>query len=323
MFQHHRAGPDHSDRVGDALPRDVRRGAVHRLEHRREIAFRIDVARRRDADGAGAGGAEIGEDVAEQIGADHDVEPIGMQHEVRGEDVDVILVPLHFRIVLRHRLHALVPIGHRDRDAVGLGRRGQMLLRARLREIEREFQDAVDADARHHGLLGDELTVGVREHAPADGGILTFGVFAHHPEIDIAGLAVGERRRHAGHQSHRAQIDILVELAPEFDERAPQGDVIRDFRRPADRTEIDRIVLADFRLPVLRHHLAVLFVIVPGSEVEMIEMNRHAVLFRSRLEHAQPLRDHFLADAVTGNDRNPILLLGAAHRGFPCCPAGS
>ena len=142
---------------------------MHGLEHRREIAFRVDVARRRDADGAGAGGAEIGEDVAEQIGADHDVEPIGMQHEVRGEDVDVILVPLHFRIVLRHRLHALVPIGHRDRDAVGFGRRGQVLLRSRLRQIEREFQDTVDANARHHRLLRHEFTVGVGEHAAADG----------------------------------------------------------------------------------------------------------------------------------------------------------
>jgi hypothetical protein len=33
-----------ADRVGDALPGDVGRRAVHRLEHRREIALRIDVA---------------------------------------------------------------------------------------------------------------------------------------------------------------------------------------------------------------------------------------------------------------------------------------
>ena len=171
--------------------------------------------------------------------------------------------------------------------------------------------------ARHHRLLHHEFTVGVREHAAADRGIFALGVFAHHPEIDIAGLAVGERRRHAGHQPHRAQVDVLVELAPEFYQRAPQGNVIRDFRRPADRAEIDRVVLADFRLPVLRHHLAVLLVIVPGREVEMIEMHRHAVLFRGRLQHAQALRDHFLADAVTGNDRDPILLFGAAHREFP------
>ena len=57
MLQHHRAGPDHADRVGDTLPCDIRRRAVHRLEHGREITFRVDIARRRDADGAGAGRA--------------------------------------------------------------------------------------------------------------------------------------------------------------------------------------------------------------------------------------------------------------------------
>src|SRR5262245_58969831 len=62
MLEHHRARPDLADRVGDALAGDVGRRAVHRLEHRRELALRIDVARRRDADGAGAGGAEVGED---------------------------------------------------------------------------------------------------------------------------------------------------------------------------------------------------------------------------------------------------------------------
>ena len=50
----------------------------------------------------------------------------------------------------------------------------------------------------------------------------------------------------------------------------------------------------------------------------MIEMHGYAVLFRRRLQHAQALRDHFLADAVAGNDRDPILLFGA-HREFPCC----
>ena len=160
----------------------------------------------------------------------------------------------------------------------------------------------------------DEFTVGVREHAAADGGIFALGVLAHHPEIDIAGLAVGERRRHARHQPHRAQIDVLVELAPEFDQRAPQRNVIGDFRGPADRAEIDRVVLADLRLPVLRHHLAVLLVIVPGREIEMIEMHGDAVLFRRRLQHAQALRHHFLADAVAGNDRDPILLFGCSSR---------
>ena len=36
MLQHHRARPDLADRIGDALPVNIRRRAVHRLEHRRE-----------------------------------------------------------------------------------------------------------------------------------------------------------------------------------------------------------------------------------------------------------------------------------------------
>ena len=38
------------------------------------------------------GRAEVGEDVAEQVGADDDVEPVGMLHEMRRQDVDVVLV---------------------------------------------------------------------------------------------------------------------------------------------------------------------------------------------------------------------------------------
>ena len=40
----------------------------------------------------------------------------------------------------------------------------------------------------------------------------------------------------------------------------------------------------------------------------MVEMHADAVLFRSLLQHPQPLRHHFLADAVAGNDRDPVLL---------------
>ena len=75
-------------------------------------------------------GPEVGEDVAEQVRADDDVEPVGVQHEVRGEDVDVVLVGPDVRILRGHRPEALVPVRHGDRDAVRLGRRGHVLLRA-------------------------------------------------------------------------------------------------------------------------------------------------------------------------------------------------
>ena len=57
VVEHHGAGPDLPNWVGDALAEDVWRGAMHRLEERREIALRIDIARGRDRDGARAGRA--------------------------------------------------------------------------------------------------------------------------------------------------------------------------------------------------------------------------------------------------------------------------
>src|SRR5512135_2773691 len=93
--------------------------------------------------------------------------------------------------------------------------------------------------------------------------------------------------------------------------------MIGNLSRPADRAEIDRVVLADLLLPVFRHHLAVLFVILPAGEIEMIEMNADAVFFRRHFKHPEPLRYHLLADPVAGNDRDPVLLFSATHREIP------
>src|SRR3546814_2394238 len=65
-----------SDVCSSDLAGDVRRRAVHRLEQRGELPRRVEVRRRRDADGAGDRRAEIGEDVAEEIGGHHHVEPV-------------------------------------------------------------------------------------------------------------------------------------------------------------------------------------------------------------------------------------------------------
>src|SRR5690606_12314839 len=94
----------------------------------------------------------------------------------------------------------------------------------------------------HHRFLDDDLALGAGEHAPADRGIFPFGIFTHDIEIYVARLAASQRRGHAGHEAHRPQVHILVELAAELKQRAPQRHVIRHRFRPADRTEEDGIV---------------------------------------------------------------------------------
>ena len=49
-------------------------------------------------------------------------------------------------------------------------------------------------------------------------GIETFGVFPHHHVIDVADLASGKRARNTRHQPYRAQVDVLVKVAPEVDQ---------------------------------------------------------------------------------------------------------
>ena len=168
MFQHHRRRPDLSDRIGDALARNIWRRAVNRLEQRGKIAGGVDVGRWCHTDGAGAGRAKIRQDVAEQVRGHDNIEPVRMQHEIRCQYVDVILVDINIRIGFRHFGDSFVPIGHGDRDAIRLGGRGEVLFRPALRKVEGKFQHPVHADAAHHRFLNDHFALGAGEHASPD-----------------------------------------------------------------------------------------------------------------------------------------------------------
>ncbi|SBL37239.1 Uncharacterised protein [Klebsiella oxytoca] len=269
--EHHRASPDGGNRIGDIFAVDIRRRTVYRLKQRRKGAIRVEVCRWGNADGARTGRAEIGKDIAEQIRADHYVKTLRLQHETGAQNINMLLIPFHLRVLLRHRFDALVPEGHADGEAVRFGRRGQGSARAALRQLKSVAQDAVNAAAGKHRLLNHHFMFGSRIHMAAKSGILPFGVFTNHVEIDIAGLFTRQRAGDAGEQAHRTQVDVLVEFAAELQQRAPEGDMIRDDIRPADRAEIDRIKAFQLRVPVLGHHSAVLGVIIAAGPLEVLE----------------------------------------------------
>src|SRR6476620_5509304 len=80
-------------------------------------------------------------------------------------------------------------------------------------------------------------------------------------------VAAHDRGDDVGHQARWAQVDVLVELAAEQQQRAPQRHVVRDLLGPADGAEEQSVMATDLVLPVVRHHLAVLLVVVPAGEV--------------------------------------------------------
>ena len=57
----------------------------------------------------------------------------------------------------------------------------------------------------------DELLLGALEAAAADRGVFALVVLAHDDEVDVAGLAVGQRRADARHQPDRAEVGVLLE----------------------------------------------------------------------------------------------------------------
>ena len=105
------------------------------------------------------------------------------------QDVDVVLVPGRPG-TLGHRRTRSSQYGMVIAMPLRLGRRGQVLLRTALGQLEGVAQDAVDAGARHHRFLHDDLALGAVEDAPADAGILALGVLAHDVEVDVARLAL-------------------------------------------------------------------------------------------------------------------------------------
>ena len=164
-----------------------------------------------------------------------------------------------------------------------------------------------------------------RKHPAADRGILAFRVLPDDEKIDIAGLAIRQRRRNARHKADRTKIDILIELAPKLQERAPERHVIGDLLGPADRTEEDRIVGADLALPILGKHRPVPSVVIVRREIERIEAKIKAMLLRGGFEHRASLRHDLLADSVARNngDSEMVALSAIGHsvsRGLPPAP---
>src|SRR5712671_1149602 len=140
MLEHHRRGPNLAYRVGYSLARDIRRGAVDRLEHRRKRSLRIDIGRRGYCYRTGNLRSEVRKNVAEEIAADDDAEAFGRHDEARRQYIDVILVRTDFRIFGSDFGEALVPERHRIENPVGF-RRGSHVVAT---EPAGEFEGVAD-----------------------------------------------------------------------------------------------------------------------------------------------------------------------------------
>jgi hypothetical protein len=93
MVEHHRRRPDLADRIGDALAGDVRRRAVHRLEQRGELASGLMLPEGAMPMVPVQAGPRSDRMSPNRLEATTTSKRVRIQHEMRGQDVDVVLVP--------------------------------------------------------------------------------------------------------------------------------------------------------------------------------------------------------------------------------------
>src|SRR5207248_4357850 len=116
------------------------------------------------------------------------------------------------RIVLADLMEDARPDVARIREDVRLRDHGQLLLLvSRTRRLEGVPDTTLDTLARADARLERcfvrsaflEDAAGTRVHA--------FGVLADDDEVDVVRGLAGDRTRHAGIQTHRTEIDVLIE----------------------------------------------------------------------------------------------------------------
>ena len=239
--EHERHGRNRRGGVGLALARDVGGGAVHGFEHGGVLARGVEVARRAQADAAGDGSGLVGEDVAEQVVGDDDVEARGVGDHVDGGGVDVAVVDGHIRVLLPHLVDDAAPhVAGIDQHVV-LVDQGEVLL-ARGCGFEGVAHDAFDSVGGVDADLGGDLVRCSHAHGAAVAAVEALGALAHDDEVDVAG--VGQGAGHAFVVLGGAQVHVVVEGEAQLEEEAAFEDAGGD-GGVADRAEEDDVVAFD------------------------------------------------------------------------------
>jgi hypothetical protein len=229
--QHHGDAEYRPERIGDALPRDIGRAAVHRFVERCAPAGLIDRAQRRrgqHAERARCHCRAIGQDVAENIVGDDDVELRRRPYQLHRAIVDIQVAQCDVgKFGVAQGLHFLAP-QHSRLHHVRLVDRAH-LAAARARELEGEPCDAADF-GRSIGLRIEAapLAVGQGFDAARLAEIDAADEFTHDDEIHALEQAVLQRRR----LIQRRDRDDRPQIGEQFERAAYVRQAAGDARFP-------------------------------------------------------------------------------------------
>jgi hypothetical protein len=235
---------------------------------------------------------EVGDDVAEQIVGDDDVEAAGVGDHVDGRRVDVLIGDFDVGEVLADLGDGPRPQRAGERQHVGLVHQRQVL--APLgRPAERVTHHALHAERGVQAHLGGHFVRGADADRAARAGVWPLGALAHDHEVD-GGIAC-QRAVDTRKQPRRTQIDVMVELEAQ-PEQQPALQYATGHRRITDGTQQDRVVPAQLGGHAVGQRLP-RCVVALGTQV----VGRLLDTRQDDVEHLEGFGDDLGSDAVSGD----------------------
>ncbi|KAG0747456.1 hypothetical protein G6F24_015544 [Rhizopus arrhizus] len=143
------------------------------------------------AQAADQASAQVGDDVAEQVGGDDHVELFRTHHQLHAAVVDDHFLELDLRVLRGHFAGDVQEQAGGRLDDVGLVHGGDLLAAGALGQLEGVAHDALGALAGDAGAGEGGLAIG--RHFLAFGQVRTFGVLTNGDQVDVVETRLGVR----------------------------------------------------------------------------------------------------------------------------------
>ena len=202
-----------------------------------------DIGRGRHPHSTDEAGGEVGQDVAEHVLSDQDVEIPGTLHQHQRAGVNIEPLRLHVRMELSDLVENLAEVGEGLEDIRFIDaaqNAGTATGPTPLGELEGEVEETLG------GLAGDDERLArllMCHHTFAHRGKQALGRLADDDEVNAALRGADDRARHARDQPRRPHPGIEIEVEAQLDLRRDLGVVGVAHRGQAAGAEQDRVRL--------------------------------------------------------------------------------
>ena len=212
---------------------------MDRFEHGGEIAFRVNIARRRKPHSPAYRPRFVGQNIAKQIIRHDNVETLRVGHQVNRGGIHIAVINVDIRVLRGQAINGALPESARVHEHIGFVDEGEVAAGpggGQLESIAHQALSSVSGVDRYFRChFGGHATV----NTAAVARVQPFGPFAHHHQVNISRFR--QRGGNPGIEHTGSQINVVVKGEAQPQQNLPLEDSGRHPRIP-DSPEQQRIM---------------------------------------------------------------------------------